>query len=149
MLCERVRVELGFRLAGTAARSERRRLTKSLSQAPATMQKRERDYLPQWKQEQIWVDSSEACVCDPGWQSIIWNTVYLELQVLFIQTAQTAAASRALPLEPKANGQVQNYLHDVKRIWIFNYWKKNIALESIWQTTNSNEVKTEMTKLEG
>lgn len=41
-------------------RNERRRLTKSLSQAPATMQKRDRDYLPQWKEEQILVDSSKS-----------------------------------------------------------------------------------------
>lgn len=62
-------------------RKERRRLTKSLSQDPATMQKRDGDYLPQWKEEQILVDGSKACVCDPGWRGIIWNTVYLELQV--------------------------------------------------------------------
>lgn len=78
-------------------RNERRRLTKSLSQAPATMQKRVGDYLPQWKEEQTLVDSSKACVCDLGWQRIIWNTVYLELQVLHIWRTQTAAAPWAFP----------------------------------------------------
>lgn len=73
-------------------RNERRRLTKSLRRAPATMQKRDGDYLPQWKEEQILADSSKACVCDPGWQRIIWSTIYLELQVPYIWRAQTAAA---------------------------------------------------------
>lgn len=50
---------------------ERERQTDQESEPSSGNYAKERDYLSQWKEEQILVDSSKACVCDPVWQGII------------------------------------------------------------------------------
>lgn len=69
---------LGLRALQRGKRDiESGRLTESLSQSLGNYAK-ERDYLPQWKREEIMVDSSKTSV----WHRMIWNTIYLGFKVI-------------------------------------------------------------------